>query len=39
MREELANIFVSKGKASNVDDAMQTMDEAASTENDLEEQD
>jgi hypothetical protein len=39
MREELANIFVSKGKAGNVDDAMQTMDEAASTENDLEEQD
>jgi hypothetical protein len=38
MREELANIFVSKGKAGNVDDAMQTMDEAASTENDLEEQ-
>lgn len=38
MREELAKIFVSKGKAGNVDDAMQTMDEAASTENDLEEQ-
>ena len=38
MREELANIFISKGKAGNVDDAMQTMDEAASTENDLEEQ-
>ena len=38
MREELANIFVSKGKASNVDGAMQTMDKAASAENDLEEQ-
>jgi hypothetical protein len=38
MREELANIFVSKGKAGNIDNAMQTMDEAASTENDLEEQ-
>jgi len=38
MREELANIFVSKGKASNTDGAMQTMDETASTENDLEEQ-
>jgi len=38
MREELAKIFVSKGKAGNTDDAMQTMDETASTENDLEEQ-
>lgn len=38
MREELANIFVSKGKAGNIDDAMQTMDDAASNENDLEEQ-
>jgi len=36
MREELANIFVSKGKAGNADEAMQTMDEAASRENDLE---
>jgi hypothetical protein len=38
MREELANIFVSKGKAGNIDVAMQTMDEAASVENELEEQ-
>ena len=38
MREELANIFVTKGKAGNVDAAMQTMDEVASSENDLEEQ-
>lgn len=38
LREELANIFVSRGKASNTDSAMQTMDEVASTENELEEQ-
>jgi hypothetical protein len=37
MREELAKILVSKGKAGNADEAMQAMDEEASTENDSEE--